>query len=182
MLASLVKVLDGEFHEGELKLSLTVEFVRGLPREGDGIFSPESFCNYFYIIEKINKQVSYKTYELTLDYHEPEWIWEKRWKKNIKEGDDIALCGLTVENYQSLTIKQKIEYFSLLADFVGVGRVPEFIKSHIGTNIKLRPIGSEGMAGLTKFGGLPIAPGGFAFPKDEKGKSALFIGQIYMES
>jgi uncharacterized protein YwqG len=33
---------------------------------------------------------------------------------------------------------------------------------------------------LSKFGGLPLAPKGFRFPKDEKGKSALFICQFHL--
>ncbi len=51
MFPSTIKILEGEFHEGELKLTLTVEFEDGQPKEGDVIFSPEAFLgDYSYII------------------------------------------------------------------------------------------------------------------------------------
>ena len=87
---------------------------------------------------------------------------------------------LSSEEYQRLTINQKIAYFSSIVDLIGVGRIASFIKSNITSSIHLILKNKEGETGLTKFGGLPVAPKDFVFPKDASGKSALFIGQIHI--
>jgi uncharacterized protein YwqG len=179
MQPSLIKILEGEFHEGQLKLTLTVVFVRGQPKVGDGVFSPEGYLgDYFYIIENIDNTTSRGIYKLTLDYHEPRWVWEKRWKEFIEKGSDNALCGITVDNYRTLTTSEKVSYMVVFVSLICIGKLNKFIKAHLQPSIKLILKNKEESTRLSKFGGLPIAPKDFVFPKDENGKSALFIGQI----
>ncbi|HZH66545.1 MAG TPA: hypothetical protein VEY10_16765, partial [Flavisolibacter sp.] len=65
----------------------------------------------------------------------------------------------------------------MIADFIGTGRVPSFIKSTIQSSVHLIAKDRVGDIGLTKAVGRPLAPGNFVFPKGAAGKSARFICQ-----
>lgn len=178
MFPSLVRVIDRKFDQDQQNLTLIVDLIKGQPKKGEGIFLKTVYSDYFIIIKNITKSDSGQYYELFFEGHP--WVWTKETEQYIKAGKSLDLCSITPEDFQNLTIQQKIDYFSSIADLIGVGRVPFFIKSNIRSSIHLILKDKEGEAGLTKFGGLPLAPENFVFPKDAAGKSALFIGQIHI--
>lgn len=55
----------------------------------------------------------------------------------------------------------------------------EFIKDNLKLFLKI-VIRDDQQSLLSKFGGLPLAPKGFEFPKDANGRSALFICQLHL--
>ena len=178
MQPSLVTILDGVVHKGESKLTLTVELLHGLPNVNDCVFFSDGNSGDC-IIHEINKTESRKKYELVMSYYDSNWIPEYN-RKHYPDERQRAICGLTVNDFHNLTTKQKAHYYSALVDIAGVGRVPEFLKSHMQSTLKFAPAANIDATGLTKFGGLPIAPNEFTFPKDNRGKSLLFIGQMHV--
>jgi uncharacterized protein YwqG len=182
MSPSLVKILDGKFHKSEPKITLTVELLKGLPKVTDCFFFTDMGSSHWdgYVIEKVIKTASPRQYELVLPFAEQYPIWESIWKEYPEEQKQTAVCGLNEEHFARLTTRKKAHYFSVLADVAGAGRIPEFLKSTIEPALKFAPAKRKDGVSLMKFGGLPIAPEGFNFPKDNHGKSLLFIGQIHI--
>lgn len=182
MLPSLIKILGGAFIKGESKITLTVELVKGLPKVNDNVFFADGTSTYSdgYIIEKVSETANRKQYQLVVFFDEQYPIWESYWKEFPDDQKQTAICGLTVSDFHRLTTKEKKRYFSTLFEVVGVGRIPEFLKSTMEPALKFAPANTEDVVGLTKFGGLPIAPKGFNFPKDKHGQSLLFIGQMHI--
>ena len=182
MLPSLIKIHDGVVHKGEPKVTLTVELLNGMPKVNDCVFFSEQVSTFFdgNIVDEVNKTKFHNKFEIVVRFDEQDPIWETHWNKYPDEQKLTAICGPSVDRFNLLTTKQKARYYSVLADIAGVGRVAEFLKSHMQPALYFAPAAKIDGAGLTKFGGLPVAPKGFDFPKDNQGKSLLFIGQMHI--
>lgn len=90
--------------------------------------------------------------------------------------------GYSEESFAYLPIEQKVEYFLELSEYFAPGKVADFIRRNykLSNRICIRETQNGDIHGFSKFGGLPLAPEGFEFPKDEDGQSALFLGQIHI--
>jgi uncharacterized protein YwqG len=175
------KILEGKYNTSKGKLVLTVDILKGKPEAGEYIYLKEQYSSIqFYEIEKINKPLLSKHYELTIKFNEPAWMWNDRIHKHILEEDDTAICGISVESYSNLTSLQKSYYITQIADYISPGRTGEFIKGNLKFAAKLITKEKENSIGLTKLGGLPYCSPDIYFPKDANGKSALFICQIHL--
>lgn len=175
------KIIDGKYSPSKGKLVLTVDVLHGQPKAGEYIYLKEQYFSvHFYEIEKINKPLLSKHHELTIKFKEPEWMWNDRIHKHIREEDDTAICGISVESFYNLTSLQKLEYIQIIAGFISPDRVGNFIKENLKFSTRFITKEKDGSSGLTKFGGLPYCSPDIQFPKDVNGKSALFICQIHL--
>src|SRR5574343_133060 len=181
MTLSNCKIIDGKHNPSKGKLVLTVDILKGQPKAGEYIYLKEQYFSvHFYEIEKINKPLLSKHYELTIKFKEPEWMWNDRIHKHIKEEDNTAICGISVESFYNLTSPQKLDYIKNIAEFISPDRVGNFINDNLKFSTKFITKEKEGGIGLTKFGGLPYCTSDIYFPKDANGKSALFICQMHL--
>ena len=179
MTLSKCRILDGNLKGDQEKLVLTVDFLNGQPRVGDSIYLKEQYFSvYFYKIEKINKPLLKKHHELTIEFKEPAWMWKQRIFPHIREEDNTAVCGVSIEEFNKLNSPQRFDYVKQLIDFISPDSVGAFLKSNVKYAVKLVLKEKEAQTGLTKFGGLPISSADFSFPKNKDGRSAIFIGQI----
>jgi len=181
MTLSKCKIKDLNHDPSNGKLLLTVDFLAGQPKAGDYIYLKEHYVSvHFYKIEKLNKPLLSKHYELTIEFNEGEWLCKGLIQKHINEQDDTAICGISVEDFNNLNSQQKLDYVTKLIDFTSSGRFGAFLKANLKLAIKLMLKEKEGEVGLTKFGGLPIGSSDLYFPKDINGNSAIFICQIQL--
>ena len=182
MTPSLVKILDGGLNKSETKLTLTVELVKGIPKVKDCFFLLEQESGTFGgdIIEEVNATTIRKQYELVIAFDEGYPIRESHWKDYPDDQKRTAICALMVQDFDQLSTKEKKRFISVLADIFGVGRVPGFVHSYLEPALYFNPSGDYDGVGKTKFGGLPLAPKEFTFPKDNQGNSLLFIGQMHI--
>lgn len=181
MTLSKCKIIDGKHNSTKGNLVLKVDFLEGQPEAGDYIYLKEQYFSvHFYKIEKVNKPLFGKHYELIIEFKEPEWMWKDRIQKHIVEENDTAICGISVEGFYNLTSLQKFDYIKNIAEFISPDKVGNFINSNLKFATKFITKEKEGGIGLTKFGGLPYCSTEIYFPKDINGKSALFICQIHL--
>lgn len=182
MTPSLVKILDGGINKSETKLTLIVELLKGIPKVKDCVYFLEQAAGTVGgdIIEEVNATSIRGQYEVVIGYDPQYPIWETHWKDYPDDQKLTAICALTVHDFQYLSTNDKKTFISVLADILGVGRVPGFVQSHLEPALYLNPSGDYDGISKTKFGGLPLAPKGFTFPKDNHGNSLLFIGQMHI--
>ncbi len=93
-----------------------------------------------------------------------------------------TFMGYSDEAYAQLPIYDKIDYVLGIADKYTSPKIAQFIREHykISTRIYFQEPAKGGVEGLSRFGGLPLAPAGFEYPKDAEGNPALFIAQIHI--
>ncbi len=93
-----------------------------------------------------------------------------------------TFMGYSDDAYALLPIENKVEYMLEIADGFTSARIAQFIRQHykISTRIYFQEPEKVGIEGLSKFGGLPLVPAGFDYPKDAEGNPALFIAQIHI--
>lgn len=179
MTLSNCKIINGNYNPSKDKLILTVDFLEGQPKAGNYMYLKEQYFSvHFYKIEKVNKSLLGKYYELTIKFKEPEWRWKERILEHITDENDTAICGISVEDFYNLNSRQKLEYVTKLINFISPDRVGSFLKENLKFANKLIHKEREGDTGLTKFGGLPIGSSDIYFPKDIHGKSAIFLCQL----
>ena len=179
MTLSKCRIVNGNLKADQEKLVLTVDFLNGQPKVGDCIYLKEQYyLVHFYKIQKINKPLLNKHHELTLDFKEPPWMWKERIFPHIREQDNTAVCGISIEEFYNHSSPEKFDYVKQIIDFISPDRVGDFLKSNLKYAVKLILKDIEGQTALTKFGGLPKATADFSFPKGKDGKSAIFIAQI----
>jgi uncharacterized protein YwqG len=183
---SLIKVIDGKLDDNARKLTLTVEYLHGQPKAGDGVFlSDRYFGVHFYLIEEVQEELPYKQSKLTLEFTENSVVWHGWIAEHLKD-ENTAFCGISIEDYHNLTTNDKVNYFNQISNLIGIGRVTRFLDTNLQLAIRLvlqeREANEEeeGEIGLTKFGGLPVATKYLSFPKGQNGRSALFICQIHI--
>jgi hypothetical protein len=182
MTPSIIKILGGFLDHEKLRLTIEAEPVLGKPKVGEAVFVPRSLGDEtHYEILAIHEKNNSNQFNLILNFWGPEFEsdWEIDWINTIIEGNDSAVCWLTMETYRSLTVDQKYRSFTQFAEVNNVGRVAEFIKDNLKPFLKIA-ITDDLQSHLSKFGGLPFAPKGFEFPKDGNGRSALFICQLHL--
>ncbi len=178
---ALINITNGKQNITAETLTLTVNFLKGQPAEGDFVFLKDGyFTVYAYPIRKIGQLSSEHQYELTLYFPEKNSVYWARIEEQITEKDSIAFCGISFESYHLFDLDQRLAYLFRISAFLGNDEIAEFIKSNYRLANKIVPKEREGEAGLTKLGGLPVAHPGFQFPKDRNGLSSLFIGQLYI--
>ena len=181
MNTALIRINSGIQHIAAETLTLTVEFLKGQPAEGDFVFLKDIyFTIYAYPIRKIRPGSSEHAHELTVYFPVTNTAYWARIEERIKEKDDTAFCGISLESYHLFDLDQRLEYLFRFSEFLGNERIAGFIRSNYRLANKIVPKERDGEAGLTKLGGLPVAYPGFQYPKDRNGLSALFIGQLYI--
>lgn len=157
MTLSNCKIIDGKHNSSKGKLVLTVDFLQGQPKAGDYIYLKEQYFSvHFYEIQKVNKPLLGKHYELTIQFKEPEWMWKDRIQKHILQENDTAICGISVESFYNLTSPQKLDYIKQIAEFISPDKVGNFINDNLKFAIKFITKEKEGGIGLTKFGGASL--------------------------
>ena len=174
-----VKILNGKHLSNKQTLELEVDILNGEPGKGDFIFLKEHYYSAFpYEIQKVQKKGNATL--LTIAFPEQDWMWNDRILPHITDEDPTALCGINLEALYSLSVEDKIAYFTGLISGSTSDRLKAYIESNATSAVKLIPKEFEGEEGLSKLGGLPVAPEGFTFPVDENGQSMLFIGQVHI--
>lgn len=179
---SIIKILGGFLDKEKLRLTIEAEPVVGKPKVGEAVFTPRTLCaETHYEILAIHEKNNSSQFNLVLNFWGPEFEsdWEIDWINEIINGNDSAVCWLTMEAYRSLPVDQRYRCFTQFAEVNNVGRVAEFIKDNLKPFLKIA-ITNDQQSLFSKFGGLPFAPKGFEFPQDGNGRSALFICQLHL--
>jgi uncharacterized protein YwqG len=177
---SLIKILDATLEKAERQIFIEAEILKGNLQKGDGVFiriGQFGFAVQFTEIVNISSY-SNNRFKLELTYDENDFFYWGDLTNYLKE-DNIAFCGMSLKDYLNISIDEKVEYLKSLLDFVGKGQVPHIIKSLMKPACKLILKDRESND-VSKFGGLPLAPASFQFPKDSYGNYQLFIGQLFI--
>ncbi len=179
MAAALLKIRAGEVNAEQKKVTLTATFLKGKAVAGDFIFlKKEYFSVYNFLITEVRSLTTGNEVEVDISFHDKEWMWEGKNLNYIREINDLAFCGISIEAYNNLEINQKIDYFDSIIELLGKGRVTDFVRTNILLANKLLFKHRKTPIDKTKFGGYPIASRSFIYPKDKNGKAPVFLGQI----
>ena len=179
---SIIRVVSGKQNVKPGLLTLTADLIEGKPEAGDLIFLREHFFSvHAYSIKKVKKPLFGSKYEIVVEFPEMEWMWKDRIEKHILTVDDTVFCGIGREVYHSKSNEEKVAYFFSILETLGKGRVPQYIKEQIKFSLVLMPNEDTNSGGLSKLGGLPMAPKDFKFPIGSDGRSSLFIGQLHIK-
>jgi uncharacterized protein YwqG len=94
--------------------------------------------------------------------------------------DDYIQFGQSSDYLKKLKIEERKNEFLKNLDLISSERVKELIESYllIGFGGRFR---KDELKTISKFGGTAIINGNFVYPRDNNGKSLLFIGQVSID-
>ena len=182
MITARLKVLQALHDEKAKTLTLRVEPTQELPAAGDYIFLKASPHNLgAYRIRRVKKLLFRRGVSITVESSEPDRRWTERIEPYISGADDTVLSGISPQQFHELSVSDQSAYFLSVVELYGSPRVHAFIQQHIEPSLRLAPGDGPYTGGLSKLGGLPLAPEGFRFPKDPEGRRAVhFLGQLHL--
>ena len=177
-----LKVLQARHDEATKTLTLRVAPTQALPEAGDYIFlkaAPSSLGAYR--IAKVKKMLFRRGVDITVESSGSVRRWTERIEPYISGANDTVHCGISPQRFHDLGISEQSTYFLSIVGLYGSQRVHGFIQHHIEPGLMLQPGDEADTGGLSKLGGLPLAPEGLRFPRDPKGRRAVhFLGQLHI--
>jgi hypothetical protein len=182
---SVIKVLDGSIDdEGKLYLNLTCEAVMGMPSVGEMVFSRWiNTFNLCYEIIEIKDLKNEGLFQMVVYLGGPafEEDWWNEWLPQIILGDNKAVCWIGLKMFRQLSIREQHVQLVAFTELYDVGNMTQYVDEKFKPMIKLNLLDGQKLTGLSKLGGLPIAPPGFQFPKNSKKQSGIFICQLDLQ-
>lgn len=182
MITARLKVLQALHDEKAKTLTLRVAPTQELPAAGDYIFLKASPHNLgAYRIRRVKKLLFRRGVSITVESSGPDRQWTERIAPYISGADDTVFSGISPQQFHELSVRDQSAYFLSVVALYGSPRVHAFIQQHIEPSLRLAPADGPYTGGLSKLGGLPLAPEGFRFPKDPEGRRAVhFLGQLHI--
>ena len=162
---SQIRFIDGSYQVRNCELTLVMEPISGSVMPGDGI----PVFGSIWTITDIHHTAIENRYEVVAVSNT---IYVNDLDLEIYDlrGIEIA-CGLSIESFKLKSWQEKFEYLMQIAELNPFKPIAEFIRKHLQMCIAVFPVSNAVITGLSKIGGVPMAPPDFTYPTDKNGKS-----------